>query len=74
MNEVTDYSVFAYLDEIIVELRGRTAEGEFTSVTYQFELTRVGEDRVRPCDTIDSAHEDTIDVAVSEAGYEIETE
>lgn len=71
LHEITDYSVFTYPNEIIVELWGQTADGEFTTISYQFELTSSGTKRVQPRDPVDDAHEDTIYDALSEAGYEL---
>lgn len=69
--EINDYSVFTYPDEIIVELRGRTAEGEFITITYQFKHAQTDTETVQPRDSIDSSHEETICEILAEAGYEL---
>ena len=73
LHEITDYSVFTYPNEIIVELRGQTTDGKFTAISYQFELTSSDAKRVQPRDSVDEDHEGTIYDALSEAGYELVT-
>lgn len=70
LQEITDHSVFTYPNEIIVELRGRTADGEFTAITYQFEPIQSEMERIKPRDSIDDRHEDAIRDVLAGAGYE----
>lgn len=74
LQEMTDHAVFAYSDEIIVELRGQTADGEFTAITYQFKPVQTDAERVQPHDSIDSAYEETVGNILAKAGYKLTIE
>lgn len=69
LTEITDHSVFSHPNEIMVELRGYTAEGEFTAITYQFEPTGDEESQVRARGSIERAHEGTVRDVLTDAGY-----
>jgi hypothetical protein len=71
LHEITDHSVFTYPDEIIVELRGETTDGEFAAITYQFEPVQSGTERLKPRDSIDDDYEDAVRDVLVEAGYEL---
>lgn len=71
LQEITDHSVFTYPDEVIVELRGETADGEFTVITYQFEPVQSDTERVRPRDSVNGGYEDTVRDVLAEAGFEL---
>lgn len=67
--EISAHSVFTYADEITVELRGRTADGEFAVLTYQFEPAADDETRVRPRGSTSGVPEETLREILDDAGY-----
>ena len=71
MHEVTSHSVYTYPEEIIVELRGQTADGEFTAISYQFEPTSPEAKQVQPRESVDDVHKDVIREALAESDYEL---
>lgn len=71
LGEITDHSVYTYPDEILVELRGQTPEGEFTAITYQFEPAESNPEAVQPREPIDDADEEALVEILAEAGYEL---
>jgi hypothetical protein len=69
LTEITDDSVFTFPDEILVELRGRTTDGEFVTHTYQFEPVLGTDKQVEPRGQINSAHEEALREILADAGY-----
>lgn len=69
LTEITNHSVFTYTNEIIIELRGYTAEGEFTVVTYQFEPIEQEGSHVQPREPLDGPHEEHLQDVLTDAGY-----
>lgn len=71
LQEITGHSVFTYPNEIIVELCGKTADREFTAITYQFEPIQPETEQIKPRDSIDESHRDAVSDILDEAGYEL---
>lgn len=68
--DVSNAQVFDYSGEVLVELHGRTADGEFEVVSYAFTPADDDETRLRSPD-IPSAHEDPVRETLAEEGYEL---
>ena len=71
LTEITTHSVFTYSNEVVVEIHGYTADGEFTAITYQFSPTETDEMQLKPRGPIDSAHEDEVQTILAEKGYTV---
>ena len=71
MDEVTNTKVYEYQSEVTVEIMGADSGGEFTIVSYNFDLDDDGTTIQRRGD-IESSHRPTVDTALEEAGYSFE--
>lgn len=69
--KISDHSVFTYPNEVTVELRGETNDGEFAAITYHLEPAEQDTNRVRPRDPIDRNHAEPIREALTNAGYKL---
>ncbi len=67
--DVENVRVFDYQRNVIVELHGETAEGEFDAVSYVFRDDS-GDAGLRPPEIAD-AHEAAVYEALDDAGYTI---
>lgn len=69
--DVSNAQVFDYRREVIVELHGRTAAGEFEVVSYAFRQDPDDETRLCSTDVADS-HEAVVHETLAEAGYTVD--
>ena len=71
LTEITNHSVFTYLTEVVVEIHGYTADGEFTAITYQFSPTETDETQLQPRKPIDNTHEEDVQSILADQGYTV---
>lgn len=69
--DVTTTSVFAYRDEIIVELVGSGDRGSIDVRSYQFGYDDGSYERVVPKHPIDDDHRSAVETALADHGYQL---
>lgn len=67
--DVSNTKVFDYRRELIVELHGRTPDGEFDVVSYAFREDPEEDGLQAP--EITAAHEDVVEEALAETDYSL---
>lgn len=68
--EVRNTQVFDYSQELIVELHGRTPDGEFDVVSYAFRANPDGDGGLQAPE-IQAVHEDHVEEALAETDYSL---
>lgn len=69
--EINNTSVFAYRDELVVEVVGRGDRGHIDARSYQFGYDGGSHERVVPKHPIDDDHRSAVETALAEHGYQL---
>jgi hypothetical protein len=71
VTEITSSNVFEYQNEVIVELHGRTADGELTVLSYSFEPDTDDETHLTPRERIEPDHQVAVEQSLEAADYRL---
>lgn len=71
MPDMSDATVYEYPDEVIVEVIGSDEFGEIAAITYQFSYVDGSGQAVAAKHSIDDAHDEVAEAALTERGYRL---